>query len=297
MKKIALAGVVLGLSTIAPAAARAQSCPPGALLCADIRIGTQQPPPVMVQQPVYVQPPAPPRVLIVPPPPRVYVQQPPVVVYQQRPVFVPPPPLVYTQTVYTQQTVQTNVTQQPPARRNTYFGLQGQFATSFFGGHGTAMFGGGTGFRIRGTGHFGFELGLNVFGGQDYNGDRRLEVPLSASALVIFNPQHAFQVYGVAGLNASFSRVSYSFDNSQMWRNYASSAEYTHIGGHIGLGFERQINQRFSLFLDARVFIRQRVDGDAASNPEFARITPDGFLQTTNTSAGALLNAGAVVYF
>lgn len=285
MNKIALAGLALGISAMAPAMAQAQSCPPGSWLCASVRIGVAPPPVVVTQQPVvYVQPPPPQRVVVVPPAPRVYVPPPPVVYYQ------PPQPTL----VYQQQVTYTQAAQ--PVQRNVMFGLDGHVASSIFGGQGGAIFGGGTGFRIRGRGALGFELGVNFLSGTDFNGDHRFEVPVTASMLVFFNPQNRFQVYGLAGLGLSYGNVQYSFDNA-LARGGRFDAEYLHVGAHAGLGFEWQVSQRFSLYTDARLFVRQRVDDGAASNAEFIRSTPSGFQQTTNTSIGSLVNFGAILYF
>ena len=285
MKKIALATALLGSLAVASNAS-AQSCPPGSWLCAEVQIGTAPPPPPTV----YVAPP--PQVVYVQPR-RVYVQPPPVVVYQPpQPVYVQPPP-TYVATGYI-----------APARRNGYVGIQGQLTGSLLGtntvagvGSGLASVGGlGLGLRFRGNGYLGGELALNVVGGTDWNLDSRVEVPVTAAALVYFNPQNRFQIYGVAGLGVSVANVRYNATNRAI--RGRSEGDYAYVGGLLGLGAELQLTQRFSLFADVRGFLRGRVDDDRDQNPEFARTNPaTGATQTANGSAGVAMQLGGVLYF
>lgn len=286
-KALASASLLLGVVAAAPAA-HAQ-CPPGSWLCADISISggvaVAPPPPV-----VYVQPPPPPPPQVVyvqppPPPPRVvYVQQPPVVVYQ------PAPPPVYvaqpTRLMY-------------PMQSNTLVGLQAHVGGLGFGGAGggTSFMGlGGLGLRVRGrNSHWGGEFAISLAGGTDYNRDYRVEVPVTASAILYFNPQNRFQVYGLLGANLSYAYVEYQPANRGAHR-FFNEGEYGYIGGHLGLGFEYQVTQRFSLFADVRGFLRTRIDDTTSVNPEFSR-TVDGATQTTNSSMGISSQLGAALYF
>lgn len=288
-KALASASLLLGVLTAAPAA-HAQ-CPPGSWLCADIRVGggliaQPPPPPVVYVQPV--MPPPPPRVVYVqppPPPPRiVYVQPPPVVVYQ------PAPPPTYVVPAATQY--------MPIQQRSTLVGLQAHAGFTMLPSlSGAGAIGlGGAGLRIRGRNQFwGFELAVSAAGGRDYNGDARIEVPTTGSMLFYFNPQHRFQVYGLLGAQLSFGAVDYTALNAvahgQPW------GQYVHVGGHAGLGFEYQASARVSLFVDARGFLRTRIDDEADRNPEFARTLPTGTTQTTNTSMGLSTQVGVVLYF
>jgi len=294
MNKIAFAGLLLGVTVGVPTAAFAQNCPPGSWLCADITIGTT-PPPVYVQPPpvVVVQPPPPPRVIVIPPPPpRVILQPaPPMVVYQPRPVAYqlpqPQPTLI-----------------QPPtdARNRAYVGIQAQLAGALFGTGpgvgGTGAIGGlGAGLRARNaSGRLGLELSFNVVAGRDYNGDSRLEVPITLGGMVYFNPNNRFQVYGTAGLGLSVARVTYDANNRNA-HGGLERATYTYLGGYAGIGGEIQLSRAFSLFLDIRGFVRGRIDEGVGINPEFARTTVTGSTQTTNASMGAAAQFGGVVYF
>jgi hypothetical protein len=295
MNRIALASLVLGITAAAPSAFA--QCPPGSWLCADITIGTAPPPPTTV----YVQPPPPPpvivqpapppprRVIVVPPPAPVVVQPAPVVVYQPAPpvqqTYVMPPPTQYTY--------------YPTPRRQGYVGLQGQLGGAFFGGAGGAMGAFGAGLRVRDRGHWGGELALNLAGGTDYNGDLRGEIPLTLTGMFFFNPQHRFQLYGLAGFGLSFAAVDYTVAN-RVAHGGRRGGEYAYLGAHAGIGGELQLTPSFSLFADVRGFLRGRIDDERDNNPEFARNVVNGSTvttQTTNTSAGVFSQLGAVWYF
>lgn len=299
MRKLALSSIALGISLIAPAAFA--QCPPGSWLCADVRIGGG----------VAVQP-APP--VIVQPAPPVYYQPPRVVVVQQPRIYVPPPPVVVYQPGYVQHGyVQTGYMMPPatgyvpPAQRNFYVGAQvsllGALTSGGVGGSSAASNGGigaiggaGAGIRFRTRGVFGAELTVAAAYGRDFNGDTRIEVPLGLSALLFFNPQNAFQVYGVIGVGVGLASVRYATQNRDAHAGRASG-EYGYLGGQAGIGFEAQLNPRFSLFADVRGFLRTRVDNQAQSNPEFARTVGTSTTQTTNTSIGAAAQFGGILYF
>lgn len=305
MNKTALATLVLGLSVAAPAA-YAQSCPPGSWLCAEVTIGggvavqpivrAVPPPPVVMQAPppvVVVQPPQPRVIYMPPPPPRVYVTAPPPVI-----VYQPAMP----QQVYVQQYQQQQYMIRP-AQPAGYFGIQASVLGSFLGTSptaptpGTGFIGGAqAGFRFRSRGVLGGELTVGYVGGRDYNGDTRAEIPITVGALVYFNPQNRFQVYGTAGMGVSFADVRYNGGNTAA-HGGLGGANYAYLGGYAGIGAEFQLSQRFSLFADVRGFLRGRIDDSADANPEFARITSSGSTQTTNLSGGILTQLGAVVYF
>lgn len=315
MNRLALSSLVLGLAAATPAAfAQTPNCPPGSWLCADVSInggisGNVQvgpvapiPPQVVVQPPqrVYMTPPQPQPVVYVQPAPRVwvqpaprvYVQPPPVVVYQpQQPVY------------YYQQPQQYQLYYQPGMQmqqRSTMFGLMAGGGFSYLGGPGSGLLGeGSVGFRVRGRGHWGFEGLVGVAGGRDYNGDNRLEVPVALSGMVYFNPQHAFQVYGLFGVDYSWASLRYTSDHAL--ERGLSSSNYQYLGGHAGLGFEWHLGPVFALWADARGFVRGRIDGSAASNPEFSRQVVDNAgtvtTQSSNTSMGVLTQAGVALFF
>jgi hypothetical protein len=284
MNKIALSFFSLSLLLAAPTVF-AQNCPPGSLFCAGgslnvgIQFGTQPPPP---------PPPPPPGQLIIvqqqPPPPVYVVQQPP-----PRVVMVQQPTYTYTT---------TTTVSYLGANRGRGFGVGGFAAGLGFGSRGDGTSGmGGLGGTMRFRTHPMFAGELSVAGmiGSDYNGDTRTEVPVTMSGIVYFNPQNRFQVYGVAGIGVSWAGVAYNDANAIERRR--DTASYTYFGGLAGLGVEWQLSPHFSIFGDARAFIRTRVDREATENPEFTRINSDGRRESTNVSAGVLGQLGGIFYF
>ena len=102
-------------------------------------------------------------------------------------------------------------------------------------------------------------------------------------------------MYGLIGLGGSWASVAYSDANTAQHGGRATD-QYGYIGGQIGLGFEWQITQNFSLFTDVRGFLRTRIDGRTQENPEFTRLV-NGRTENSNTSMGALFQGGALWYF
>ena len=188
----------LGLLAL-PEAARAQ-CPPDAEFCGEVQLGparaqavVRRPAVVAQAAPVVVRHPAPRRVVVEHPPTQVVVQQPParIVVRHPPPRVVvvhtpaPPPP-------------------QPAAPPRERFRRVGIFAIG--GGilaDQVSMGGLSGGLVIRPARHFGIRLGIGGYGGEDYNGATRTEVPFTNDFLVYFNPRSVFQVYFLAGFHVS----------------------------------------------------------------------------------------------
>lgn len=285
MNKTAAASLI-ALSTllVAPLASAQQSC--AGWLCAEFHAG--------VNIGVQTQPPPPP-----PPQPPVLVEQP-VVVYQQ-PVYVQQQRVVVTTTpTYYQNTT----TYWNPLQRGQQFGIGafvGGLTTGSASGrsgrdgvHG-AMGGIGGVMRFRSHPFMATELSLGAYGGSDYNGDLRAEIPLSLSELFYLNPSNRFQVYGLVGVGGSWASVSYR-DGNNASHGGRDFDQYGYVGGQLGAGFEWQLSQNFSLFTDVRGFLRTRIDGHTQENPEFSRVV-DGRTQTTNTSVGAVFQGGALWYF
>jgi hypothetical protein len=285
----------------APASAQTTQCQPGDLFCAELRIGpgsagiriggdpvpppppvVVQPPPVVVQPPtVYVEPAPPPP----PPPPVVYQPQPPVVYVQPAPPPPPPPPQVIYQPQPMPQPVLVQEDRFPASSTGLHLHLSG-----LFGDH-TAMGGVGGALRLRPVPHLAVDLGAGVYGGQDYNGLERVEVPLQADLLVFFNPQHRFQFYALVGVGASFGYA----EGVNRFNGGFDRREYAHLGGELGLGVEWRLSRVFALNLDVRGFIRQRVDGNPT--PEFVEPTRDGGSRSTDTSGGVVGRIGMTFYF
>lgn len=306
----------LGLLAL-PEAARAQ-CPPDAEFCGEVQLGparaqavvrrpavVAQAAPVVVRHPaprrvvvehpptqvVVQQPPArivvrhpPPRVVVVhtpaPPPPQPVVVHHPAPVYQPAPAYQPPPP------------------PQPAAPPRERFRRVGLFATG--GGilaDQVSMGGLSGGLVIRPARHFGIRLGIGGYGGEDYNGATRTEVPFTNDFLVYFNPRSVFQVYFLAGFHVSAAVAETTIRTTGPLggvRYDTIEQRYNHIGGQTGLGAELRLGRAFALTFDARVFLREQVRDDVV---EFREVLADGTVRETNTSAGALLQGGAVIYF
>lgn len=285
----ALAAALLFAS---PASAQTTECQPDDLFCAELRIGPGSagvrvggapPPPPAPQPPVVVveqEPPPPPPPVVVRPAP-----QPPTVIVQQPPP--PPPP----QTVYVQQpprrvAVQRERERFPYSSTGLHLHVGGLF------GDNVAMGGTGAAFRIRPIPHLAIDLGAGIYGGDDYNGMSRWEVPVTGDLLFFFNPQHRFQFYALAGIGLSVGHAEgYNFRDP--YARY-QSRDLIHLGGELGLGVEWRISRVFALNLDVRGFIRERVDG--SPEPEFRELTSEGW-QSTNTSAGVLGRLGMTFYF
>lgn len=298
-----LPAVFGALLLAAPAAAQTTECQPGDLFCAELRIGPGRagiriggepappPPPPVVVQPA----PEPPTVIVqpVPPPPPVVVQpapQPPTVIVQPAPP--PPPP----QQVYVQPAPRpVHVRPQPRRERFPYSSTGLHLHMDGLFGEDLAMGGGGAAFRIRPIPHIALDLGAGLYGGSDYNGMDRYEIPVTADVLFFFNPRHRFQFYALVGVGGSFAHAEgINFRDPDRSLTY-QSRDYAHLGGEAGIGLEWRISRVFALNLDVRGFIRERVDGDA--RPEFREITSDGRLQSTNTSGGFRGRVGMTFYF
>lgn len=285
IRSLVIAATLSGLALLANEQTAEAQCPPGSTFCAQVQFGVPVPPPPAV---VYVQPapPPPPPVIVVRPAP------PPVVVYQPAP---PPPPPAPPAVVY----VQARPAPAPtpaPAPREPHIGLHGHIGGMLsdevdMGGATAAL-------RLRPSSHIGLDLGIGAYGGRDYYDRERLEIPLTADLLFFFNPEDKLQLYGLAGAGVSFAAVNTDENYDHYCNDYDGycdtfEEEYAYIAGEVGLGLEWRIGRHFALNTDVRGFLRQRVDDQADSNPEF--INSNG--ESTNTSAGALLTLGATVYF
>ena len=168
----------------------------------------------------------------------------------------------------------------PPVRRDRerkvgiHFDVGGTFGRDItMGGFSGAL-------RFRPAPHFGLDLGAGYFAGNDFEGDFRTEIPITANMLFFVNPKSKVQFYLLLGPGVSFARKDMLTEVRTM----------TYVGGQGGAGLEFRLAPAFALNVDVRGFIRQRVDPDP--RPEFV----DG-ARTTDTSAGALATFGATFYF
>ncbi len=300
-----LPALATALLIAAPASAQTTNCQPGDLFCAELQIGPGRagvrigpaqgqplPPPPVVVQPapppptVVVEPVQPPTVIVQPAPPPPPPPQPPMVIVQPQP---PPPPVQQypVQQYYVQPVQQRVVVRQD---RFPYSSIGLHLHPDGVVGENLGMGGGGGAVRFRPLPFIGIDLGASIYGGQDYNGLDRVEVPVQADVLFFFNPYNRFQFYALVGAGASFSHA----DGVNIHTGGLESRDYAHLGGEAGVGVEWRISRVFALNLDVRGFIRQRVDGD--ERPEFTEHTSSGW-QSTDTSGGFVGRVGMTFYF
>lgn len=256
---------------LAAASQASAQCVPGSLFCAQVNVGGT----VSVGGYVDVAPPPPPPPVIVAPPP-----PPPVVIYQPPPAPPPPPPVFYQPPPM----YPPPIYMQPPMRqpRDRRFGLH--LDLGYMGTDRIQMAGADFGPRFRPSPFIGVDLGIGMYGGQDYNLNGRVEFPLTLNVLFYFNPQSPVQVYALLGTGVSWAHVDGG--------GFGLGQDYTYWGGQVGLGLEFRVASWLGLNLDARGFLRTRVDG--GPTPEF---TDSATGQTTNTSMGIYATLGASIYF
>jgi hypothetical protein len=211
----------------------------------------------------------------------IYQPPPPVVVYQG-PRYVPPPPVYY---------VRPRKDSYP--KRNEW-GLNLHVEGAALGhsptaDHDSGMGGVGFGLRYKPVPAFGIEADVDFLSGRDYNGFRRDETAFTLNGLLFLNPRSRSQIYLLGGFGWSGASV---VDDSPGYD--AAQYSYTYFGGQGGLGVEFRLARHFALNLDALGFIRERIDSNAASQPEFHDPTTG---QTSNTSGGVLFRGGLTFYF
>lgn len=167
--------------------------------------------------------------------------------------------------------------------------LEGAAVVARDGNSSAGLGGAGASFRWRPSPYFAFDLGADIVGGTDYNGDDRVEFSGALSGILYFNPQHRVQVYAIGGIHLSHAEVDTPYlqtagDFRSDWSGDEATRNY--FGGHGGLGVEFRIARHFGMFVDALAIIRTRVDSE---EPEF-RDPYTG--ETTNTSGAGLFRTG-----
>lgn len=256
--------------------ARAEAqCDPGAVFCAEIEVNgsieVEAPPPppshvVVQQQPpqgqiVVVQP--------APPPPQVQVM----------------PPQRQTTVVVTHQRPQ-RLQLRRPQQRLPRFSVNARIGSMI--SERLRMGGIEGSIRFRPARIFGVEFAVGAYGGTDWNDMDRYEVPVTFNFMFWLPKASRFQVYFLAGAGVSYAHA----EGFHSGYGEFMSRDMTYIGAQGGIGLEWRINPRFALSIDARAFIRTRIDTDDL--PEF--FNPETG-QTTDTSAGGVGTLGAHFYF
>lgn len=183
----------------------------------------------------------------------------------------------------------------PPPRRRTELavnihldaGVMGAGAQddSFLGGAGFA-------FRIRPFPMFAVDLGLELVGGTDYNGNDRTEEAFLANALVFFNPRDRVQCYALGGVGVGGAGVRVRRQGG--YSVEARDEAYSYLGVQVGLGLEWRVARRSAITTDFSLFTRGRTDNGRDGFAEYA--DPETHL-VTNASAGGLFRLGGTFYF
>jgi hypothetical protein len=116
------------------------------------------------------------------------------------------------------------------------------------------------------------------------------------------NPKSKVQLYFPIGFGWSWAHTqSNEFGDPVAQNTYADYSnggqhDYSYFGGQAGVGLEFRIAKHFALNTDIRGFVRGRVDSGAQGpNANYEFTSPDG--QRTNSSGGAIVNAGMTFYF
>lgn len=296
----ALAAATLAAAFAIPATPRADAqCSDGALVCAEVevsgsvQIGRRRQPAVVVVSPAPQQvPPSP--VIVAPAPPqprgRVIVVAP----APPAPPLPPPPPrVVVAPAPQPQETVV--VIEQHPARyrlvapfQNRKVGLTARLGTMM--NDQVRMGGVQLGLRFRPSRIFGVEVGVGAYGGTDYNGMTRGEVPVTFDAMFFLPRASRVQAYVLAGFGISYAHTQGTHQGygREMERDMA------YFGGQLGIGVEWRVAPRFALSTDLRTFLRTRVSDDLGDLPEFYDPSTGN---STDTSIGAVGTLGAHFYF
>ncbi|MCA9646127.1 MAG: porin family protein [Polyangiaceae bacterium] len=268
-----------------------EECPPGSWFCedagGDVDVDDEADP--------ADEPPPPERVDV---PKRRTKRPPPIVVYQ--PEGEPPPTVVV---VKERQAPEPPPQPKKPRWKREWglnLRLQGVMMSkkddNYTNGDGVddrGMGGLGVGLRYRPKPHFAFEVGLDFFGGRDYQADEREETALTFNGLVFFNPKDKFQLYALGGFG--FTGAHVKLDRSQALVNgSAEERDYSYFGLQAGLGLEWRLARKTALNFDIIGFVRGRTD-DAAQY-EYEYTDPETGRQT-NSSGGGLARLGLTFYW
>jgi Outer membrane protein beta-barrel domain len=293
----------VALLTPLPALADEPNCPPGSWFCADPNVDTPPQAPADEDSAPQLPSARPPAAAEDAPEidqDRAPTRRPRVVVVEEDGGYATPPPNVV---IVTQQhkprvvrRAPSYATPAPPPRRQPKlyskwgFNLRIQGAAMGDGANVDAGIGGvGLGLRYRPVPAFGFDLGLDIIGGKDFNGFTRIETPVSLNAMIFVNPRSRVQFYLIGGAHLSQAQVRSDVQHPLLDRREDGTwgAEYSYFGGQGGAGLEFRLGRRVGLSFDALAFLRKRTDDNP--KPEYVEVETG---RTTNTSAGVLFRGG-----
>jgi hypothetical protein len=190
--------------------------------------------------------------------------------------------------------------QPPPARRHRHrreqevglnlhldLGVLGSGAQS-----NSFMGGGGFAFRLRPWPVFALDLGLEVVGGVDYNGNDRTEEAVVVNALAFVNPRDRVQFFLLAGFDLGGASVQVRKQSGMPVTPLDD--RYGYFGAQTGCGLEWRLARHTAITSDFQLFLRGRTDAGRDVYPEYTN--PVTHL-ATNSSGGGLLRLGVTLYF
>jgi hypothetical protein len=147
------------------------------------------------------------------------------------------------------------------------------------------MVGFGLSLRPRPSPSFAIDIGVDFFGGRDFNGERRGEQTLTIDPMIFVNGRGRVSLYFFAGLGLASARVEHPD---------GSLSRYSYVGANGGGGVEFRFWRRIAIDTDVLFFIRDHTDDEVATRPEF--VDPVAH-RWTNTSKGAIVRAGLAYYW
>lgn len=183
----------------------------------------------------------------------------------------------------------------PWLRHHEELGLDFHFSLGVLGTgaqNNAFMGGGGFAFRLRPIPAFAVDLGLELAGGTDYNGNARGEYAGVVEALGFLNPRDRLQFFVLGGFHVGGANVSVKKQGGVLVTPYDD--HYAYLGGQLGLGVEWRFTRHAALTTDFQALIRGRIDEGRHEFPEY--VDPSTHL-TSNVSGGGLYRLGVVFYF
>jgi hypothetical protein len=147
------------------------------------------------------------------------------------------------------------------------------------------MLGFGMSLRPRPSPSFAVDIGVDFFGGRDFNGERRDEQSLTLDPMIFVNGRGKVALYFFAGLGLASAQVEHA---------NGSQSRYSYVGVNGGAGLEFRFWQRIAVDTDVLFFVRDHTDDDASRVPEFVDPVSRRY---TNTSKGAVLRVGLAYYW
>lgn len=183
----------------------------------------------------------------------------------------------------------------PWQRHREELGLNFHFGLGVLGSgaqNNAFMGGGGFAFRLRPIPAFALDLGLELAGGTDYNGNARGEYAGVVEALGFLNPRDRVQFFVLGGFYLGGASVNVRQQAGVPVTPYDDN--YVYLGGELGLGVEWRFTRHTAITSDFQMLVRGRIDAGRQQFPEF--VDPSTHL-TSNVSAGGLFRLGVTFYF